>query len=140
MSYRWATPADAAQLARLNQQLIRDGADFGPDNLDFLDRRMHAWLADGSHRAVLFADGEGRTVAYAVFRDNGEEIYLAQFLVVKGARGHGVGHAAIELLRQEIWQGGKRLTLDVLIGNRPALAFWHQLGWRDCALTLEIPR
>lgn len=139
MSYRWATPADAGELARLNQQLIRDGADFGPDDLEFLIRRMRDWLAHGGYRAVLFTDEAGNTVAYALFRDAAEEIYLAQFLVVRDARGHGIGQAAIALLRSEIWQQRKRLTLDVLIGNRAALEFWHQLGWRDCALTLEIP-
>lgn len=139
MSYRWATPADAGELARLNQQLISDGADFGPDDLEFLIRRMRDWLAHGGYRAVLFTDAAGNTVAYALFRDGAEEIYLAQFLVVRAARGHGVGHAAIALLRNEIWQQHKRLTLDVLIGNHAALEFWHQLGWRDCALTLEIP-
>jgi GNAT superfamily N-acetyltransferase len=139
LSYRWATPADADELALLNQQLVQDGADFGPDNLEFLTRRMRGWLTDGVHQGVLFLDAQDRTVAYAIHRDNGEEIYLAQFLVVKTARGHGVGHAAIDVLRRHIWQGSKRLVLDVLVSNRHALDFWHQMGWQDCALILEIP-
>lgn len=137
LTYRQANVADAPELARLNRQLVREGADFGPDDLRFLHDRMRTWLASGAYRAVLF-DENGETVAYAVFRESVEEIYLAQFLVLRHARGHGVGHAAIERLRREIWPRGKRLTLDVLVGNRKALDFWHDLGWRDCALTLEI--
>lgn len=139
LSYRWATPADAEELARMNQELIRDGADFGPDTLEFLVPRMRGWLASGTYRAVMFEDETRRTVAYALFRDGTDEIYLAQFLVLRHARGHGIGHAAIEHLRRHIWQSGKRLTLDVLVQNQPALEFWHQLGWKDCALILEIP-
>lgn len=138
LSYRWATPADADELALLNQQLVQDGADFGPDDLEFLTRRMRGWLTDGVHQGVLFLNAEDRTVAYAIHRDNGEEIYLAQFLVVRTARGHGVGHAAIDVLRGRIWQGSKRLVLDVLVSNHHALDFWHQMGWKDCALILEI--
>lgn len=123
----------------MNQQLVREGADFGPDDLEFLQSRMHSWLSSGAYRAVIFGDEHGDTVAYALFRENADEIYLAQFLVLRHARRSGVGHAAIDRLRQEIWRGGKRLTLDVLVQNRRALEFWHQLGWRDCVVTLEIP-
>lgn len=139
LAYRWATSADAAELARLNQLLVREGADFGPDEIGFLHRRMREWLASGLYRAVLFVDADGRTLAYALFRESDEEIYLAQFLVLPHARRHGVGHAAIERLRRDIWRRGKRLTLDVLAQNRAALDFWHGMGWRDCAMTLEIP-
>lgn len=137
ISCRWASVADAPELARLNRQLVREGADFGPDDLYFLHDRMRTWLASGAYRAVLF-EADGETVAYALFRETADEIYLAQFLVQRHARQHGVGHAAIARLRRDIWPRGKRLTLDVLVGNRRALAFWHDLGWRDCALTLEI--
>ena len=138
LTYRWASLADAAELARLNQQLVREGADFGPDDLRFLHDRLRTWLASGAYRAVLFVDEHERTVAYALFRESADEIYLAQFLVLRHARRHGIGVAAIERLRRDIWQRGKRLTLEVLVQNRAALDFWHQLGWRDCALTLEI--
>ena len=139
LSYRWATAADCAELARLNQQLVREGADFGPDEFSFLYERLQAWLDSGVYRAVLFTDTGNRTAAYALFRESAEEIYLAQFLVLPHARRHGLGQAAIDCLRREIWRPGKRLTLDVLVQNRAALEFWHRLGWRDCALTLEIP-
>jgi GNAT superfamily N-acetyltransferase len=139
LSYRWAVAADCAELARLNQQLVREGADFGPDDFSFLHERLQAWLDSGAYRAVLFTDASGRTAAYALFRESADEIYLAQFLVLPHARRHGLGQAAVDCLRREIWRPGKRLILDVLVHNRAALEFWHRLGWRDCVLVLEIP-
>ena len=139
LRYRYATPDDAPLLARLNVQLVESGADFGPAEPDWLEQRMRQWLRSGRDRAVLFEDARGKLLAYAVYEEQAEEIYLRQFLVLDAARRHGVGRQAFALLRTQIWSAGKRLTLEVLTANRAAYRFWRSLGYRSCAVTLEIP-
>jgi GNAT superfamily N-acetyltransferase len=139
LRYRFASAAEAPLLARLNAQLIATGADFGPAGLPQLERRMRAWLDSGEDHAVLFEDGRGRVLAYALYHEDAAEIYLRQFLVLDAARHGGVGRRAYALLRQRVWSRAKRLTLEVLCDNADGLRFWHEQGYRDCALTLEIP-
>lgn len=139
LRYRYATVEDASLLARLNLQLIEDGADFGPADLDYLEPRMRRWLAAEDNRGVVFEDERGRLLAYAVYEEGAREIYLRQFLVLPAARRNGVGRTAFHLLRERLWDARKRLTLEVLSGNRAAYRFWRALGYRDCAVTLEIP-
>jgi len=139
LRYRFATPDDAALLARLNAQLVKEGADFGPTDPAWLEQRMRGWLDSGHDRAVLFEDRRGQLVAYALYEEQAQEIYLRQFLVRDLARHSGVGRQAFELLRGKIWSAHKRLTLEVLASNRAAYRFWRSLGYRNCAVTLEIP-
>jgi len=137
--YRFAVPADVPLLARLNLQLIEDGADFGPADAAWLEARMRRWLERSDNHAVLFEDRHGRVLAYAVYREQEDEIYLRQFLVLRTRRSHGVGRQAVLLLRSRIWSRTKRLTLEVMSANRHAYRFWRSLGYRDCAITLELP-
>ncbi|MBL6752317.1 MAG: GNAT family N-acetyltransferase [Nevskia sp.] len=137
--YRFATPDDAPLLARLNAQLVEEGADFGPADPEYLEQRMRRWLKNGQDHAVLFESPRGEVLAYAVYKEYAKEIYLRQFLVLQAARRHGVGRRAFDLLRSEIWCREKRLTLEVLSTNQAGYRFWRSLGYRDCAMTLEIP-
>lgn len=139
LRYRFATPGDAALLARLNVQLVEDGADFGPAEPAYLERRMRRWLDSGHDHAVLFENRDGEVMAYAVYEEQPFEIYLRQFMVLGAARRHGIGRQVFETLRSEIWCKDKRLTLEVLTSNRAGYRFWRSLGYRNCAVTLEIP-
>lgn len=100
-----------------------------------LGERMAKWLA-GEYRAVLFSDGE--PVAYALYRPEAEQVYLRQFFVCRERRRSGIGRAAFEILRNEIWPKEKRLTVDVLCRNEAGIAFWRSVGYRDYCLSLEI--
>ena len=80
----------------------------------------------------------GEPVAYALFRENEKEIYLRQLFVRRDKRNKGLGKNAIMLLRKEIWPKSKRLTADVLSGNKAGIKFWHSVGYKDYCLTLEI--
>ena len=100
-----------------------------------LRERMRGWL-EGAYRAVIFAVGSA-PVAYALYRESEDEIYLRQFFVDRGYRRHGLGREAIRLLQTELWPRDKRWTVEVLTGNAPAVAFWRAVGYVDYCLTLE---
>jgi predicted acetyltransferase len=86
---------------------------------------------------VIFEDG-GAVVAYALYCEQPEEVYLRQLFVVRGRRRQGIGRQAVEILRSQIWPKNRRLTVGVLVGNTAAVAFWRSVGYRDYSLTLEI--
>jgi predicted acetyltransferase len=73
-----------------------------------------------------------------LFRQQSEEVYLRQLFVARDHRRQGIGHRAIQILRSDIWPKQKRLTVEVLVRNEGAVAFWRACGYRDYALTLEI--
>ena len=136
MNFRRATLKDCAVLAKLNHQLIRDEGHRNPRTVSELEPRMRAWLAS-EYAAVLFED-DGEVVAYALYREQPEEIYLRQLFVLRNRRRQGNGRQAMEILRSKIWPGSKRLTVDVLVQNTVAIAFWRAAGYKDDSLTLEM--
>jgi GNAT superfamily N-acetyltransferase len=137
LTFLLATPEDAPELALLNQQLIQDEASQNPMTLPELELRMSGFLRS-IYTAVLFHD-DGATVAYALYRD--EElsgVFLRQFYVVRDRRRQGIGREAFQLFRQRVLAPGTRITLDVLVKNQRARAFWEALGFRDYAVTYEL--
>jgi ribosomal protein S18 acetylase RimI-like enzyme len=136
MTYRRATSADCSLLGELNHQLIRDQVHRNPMTVPQLEQRMRGWL-EGEYVAILFEEG-GEVVAYALYREQPDEIYLRQLFVVRDRRRQGLGKQAMHLLRSEIWPKTKRLTVEVLVANAAAVAFWRAIGYRDYSLKLEI--
>lgn len=137
MTFREARIEDCARLAELNHQLIRDEGHRNRMNVSELEQRMREWLA-GDYRAVVYED-DGEIVAYALFREQSEEIHLRQLFVVGHRRGQGLGRRAVEILRTNVWPKTKRLTVEVLVNNKRAIAFWRRVGFVDYSLALEIP-
>jgi len=132
--YRHATLADAEALARLNHELIKDEGHRNPMNQAELAERMRGWLAYEGYEALLGFDGE-KLVAYVLWRDLPESVYLRQIYVRREHRREGVArHLMLSLF--ERWPA-KRLTVDVLAGNARALAFWRRMGYQDYAVMLE---
>jgi predicted acetyltransferase len=136
MTFRQATLDDCALLAELNHQLIRDEGHRNRMTVPELESRMRDWLAS-DYAAVLF-EADGAVIAYALYREQPEEIYLRQLFVVRNRRRQGIGRQAFEILRSNLWPGNKRLTVDVLVQNTAAVAFWRAVGYKDYCLTLEI--
>ncbi len=101
-----------------------------------LRERMKGWL-EGEYKAVAFSIDADPT-AYALYREGTEEIYLRQLFVKRGRRRQGIGREAVRILRREIWPSDKRLTVEVLTANEPAVVFWRSVGYADYCLTLEI--
>jgi predicted acetyltransferase len=136
MNFRRATSNDCAVLAKLNHQLIRDEGHRSKKTVRELESRMKKWLAS-EYAAVIFKDGK-EIIAYALYRESPEEIYLRQLFVVRNLRRKGIGREAIEILRKKIWPKNKRLTVEVLVQNKAAVAFWRMVGYHDYSLKLEI--
>ena len=136
MNLRPATLDDCALLAQLNHQLLLDEGHRNRMSVPQLERRMRGWLA-GEYRAVIY-EKDGAVVAYALFREEPELIYLRQLFVARDRRRQGIGRRALELLRTQVWPKSTRLTVDVLVTNQPALAFWRAVGYTDYCLTLEM--
>ncbi len=123
MTFRPATLDDCALLARLNHELIRDEGHRNPMTVPQLEQRMRGWIS-GEYRAIIYEDG-GEIVAYALFREQPEEIYLRQLFVVRHLRSQGIGRWAVDILRSQIWPKTKRLTVEVLVANTRAVSFWR---------------
>src|SRR4030095_14188811 len=120
MTFRRATLDDCALLAELNHQLICDEGHRNRMTVPDLEQRMRGWLAS-EYAAIIFEDGS-EVVAYALYREQAEEIYLRQLFVVRPRRRQGIGRHAVEILRSKIWPATKRLTVDVLVQNDAAIA------------------
>src|ERR1019366_2912557 len=136
MTFRRATLDDGALLAELNHQLIRDEGHRNRMTVPELEQRMKGWLA--SEYAAMLFENDGAVVAYALYREQPEEIYLRQLFVARNRRRQGIGRQAVEILRSKIWPKNKLLTVQVLVQNEAAVAFWRAVGYKDYSLTLEI--
>ncbi|MET0334625.1 MAG: GNAT family N-acetyltransferase [Rhizobacter sp.] len=134
LRFRLATATDAEVLGRLNHQLIRDEGHRNPMSVDALGERMRSWLCDDGYEALLGFDGD-ELVAYVLWRDEPDCVYLRQIFVHRDHRRQGTArHLMLSVF--ERWPD-KRLTVDVLAGNARALAFWRRMGYRDYAVALE---
>jgi predicted acetyltransferase len=122
----------------MNQQLIEDEGHRNPMNLSELEMRLRSLLA-GDYTATLF-EWDGQIAAYGLWRDEPDWVYLRQFFVVRDFRRRGIGAQAIRVLTDEVWPAAKRIRVNVLIGNRPALEFWRAVGFVDYLITLEMER
>jgi ribosomal protein S18 acetylase RimI-like enzyme len=122
----------------MNHQLLQDERHRNLFmTLPQLEERMRGFLS-GDYRGVIFQE-DGDIVAYALYREQLDEIYLRQLFVQRDRRRRGHGRRAVEILRSDIWPKGKRLTVDVLLHNTDAIAFWRAVGFKDYLLGLEIP-
>jgi len=137
MKSRFASLDDCPLLAECNHQLIQDEGHRNPMSIAELEERMRGWLTANEYQAVIFEEHE-KAVAYALFRETDDEIYLRQFFVARHQRRAGIGSHAIQKLFADFWSPHKRWTVSVLVKNIPAVAFWRSQGYAEYALTLEI--
>ena len=136
MNHRFGTESDLDLLAEWNHQLIRDEGHRNSMSICQLRERMKM-LLEGEYKAVIF-DISSEPVAYALYKRDGQEIFLRQLFVKRRHRRQGIGKQAVGILRKRIWPLDKRLTVEVLTANEPAVAFWRSVGYADYCLTLEI--
>ena len=143
MEYRIANDNDISLLAELNAQMIQDEGHQNKMSVFELEQRMKDWL-EKSYQAVIFEDNN-ELVAYVLYReaDEGWEgpaggIYIRHFFVVRHRRREQLGTNIFAILRNKIWNEGCRITLEVLIPNNRARAFWEALGFREYCITYEL--
>jgi ribosomal protein S18 acetylase RimI-like enzyme len=141
LTYRFATLDDVPALARMNRQLVEDEQHRNRFQSDaWFEERMRDFIS-GAYRAVLF-DLAGEVVAYALYKDHpdhADTLYLRQIWVSRSQRRQGIGREAMRLLRDEIWPRDKRVTVEVLVGNEAARAFYEAVGFRPYSIELEMP-
>ena len=141
MNYRFATLGDVPALARMNRQLVEDEQHRNRFRSDaWFEERMRGFLS-GVYRAVLF-DLEGQVVGYALYTghpDHADSLYLRQIFVSRSHRRQGIGREAMRMLRDEIWPRDKRITVEVLVGNEAARAFYEAVGFTPYSIELEMP-
>ncbi|MCJ7608683.1 GNAT family N-acetyltransferase [Candidatus Bathyarchaeota archaeon] len=122
----------------MNRELIEDEGHrnrFKP--ISWLEQRMRGFLT-GEYKAVVFKIDE-RPVAYALYLDEGDHIYLRQFFVCRDQRRRGISRESFETLKKRIWPRDKPVTVGVLIENRVEYAFWKAVGFKDYSMELEMP-
>src|SRR5215470_7720045 len=130
MKYRVASVEDCPTLATLNAQLIQDEGHRNPMTVAQLEDRMRGWLTSGAYQALLWEDHH-EVVAYALFRETADEVYLRQFFVVRHRRREGIGRQAIAALLTQVWPRHKRWTGAAGWGRVGPLGVpWP--GWGGC--------
>ena len=137
VTFRYAAPGDAALLARMNGQLIRDEGHRNRMTPDELEQRMAGWLGSGEYQAVVF-ESSGDAVGYALYRFEPEHVYVRQYFVLREHRRRGVGHSALEWLRRHAWGERPCVRLDVLVANAEGRAFWKGVGFEEYCVTMEL--
>ena len=136
MLHRLASFDDAKVLGELNHQLIQDEGLRNPMTVPELVNRMRHWL-ETDYRAYIFAD-DFEIVAYALYREDKDHLYLRQFFVKRQKRRASIGRQCMKILFSQVWPQDKRITVDVLCHNEVGIAFWRVMGFTDYCLTLEI--
>ena len=136
LKFRFATESDVPWLARMNQQLIQDEGHRNKMSLPELEQRMSNFL-QREYDAVVA--GLGQTdIAYALYRQDPEWLYLRQIYVIEEMRHRGFGRRFIEWLRNNPWKKCKRIRTDVLVGNITGMDFWKAVGFKEYCITLEM--
>ncbi|MEJ2111073.1 MAG: GNAT family N-acetyltransferase [Acidobacteriota bacterium] len=136
ITYRFATEQDLDLLANWNYHLIQDEGQRNRLSLPQLRDRMGKWIK-GDYKAVVFESNQ-LPLAYALYREDPDEIHLIQLYVDRKKRRQGVGHYCIDILRLEIWPKDKRLIVEALVKNESTIKFWRSIGFSAYRLTLEI--
>lgn len=122
------------KLAQMNKYLIEDEGHPNPMNVQELAERMAGWLQGAYTCYVCTQDRE--TVAYCLFRDDGEYYYMRHLFVERAHRRKGIATALLDWMYQNVWTD-KKVQLEVLAHNEEAIAFYEAYGFRISCLTMD---
>jgi len=88
-------------------------------------------VLDNPRAYYITAKEEGNVIGYCgayVILDEGD---INQVAVTSAYRGQGVGRKMMQALLERLEQAGaKAVTLEVRVGNRPAIALYETLGFQ----------
>lgn len=141
LEHHLAQLEDVPLLARMNRQLLRDEKHRNSSmTIPDLSKRMTGFLSEQGYQAVLFSV-QNEPVAYALFIERPDDIYIRQLYVHKAFRRNGIGKEAIQILRDRYFPRKKKMSVEVLVKNKVATSFWRNSGFHDYSLCLEnIPK
>ena len=126
---RRATTRDIPRVAQWNRELIEDERHDSAAPVEVLAGRMRTWLAE-DYQICVFEE-RGTPAGYALFRELPEWLHLRHFFVARTHRRRGIGRRAFARLVAGYFPAGKRVLVEVLVGNRDAVAFWSAIGFAE---------
>ena len=97
-------------------------------------RSMGEWL-HGEYACYLGTE-DGSTIAYCLFRDDGEYYYMRQLFVERTRRRKGIATQFLDWMYQNVWTD-KKVRLDVLSHNEEAIAFYKAYGFQIGCMRME---
>jgi GNAT superfamily N-acetyltransferase len=134
--FRFAICDDVIWLAEMNQELIRDEGHRNKMGLEELKERMADFLKTGYNAVIVSQACED--VAYALYKQEPEWMYLRQIFVKKHVRRRGIGRMLIEWLKDGPWKGCEIIRTDVLVNNKSGIKFWEKMGFENYCITMEM--
>ena len=134
--FRFAICDDVRLLAEMNQELIRDEGHRNKMGFEELKERMADFLQTGYTAVIVSQSCED--VAYALYKQEQDWMYLRQIFVKKYVRRKGIGRMLIEWLKDGPWKGSEIIRTDVLINNKSGLRFWEEVGFGAYCITMEM--
>ncbi|MHC4727919.1 MAG: GNAT family N-acetyltransferase [Planctomycetota bacterium] len=136
LEFRFAGESDVPWLAKMNLQLIQDEGHRNKMSLPELQQRMSKFLQT-EYEAVIVRLAQ-TDIAYALYRQDPEWLYLRQIFVIEEMRRKGFGRRFIEWLKNNPWKKCKRIRTDVLVDNITGIDFWKTVGFEEYCITLEM--
>jgi ribosomal protein S18 acetylase RimI-like enzyme len=107
--------------------LIADEGGDNPMTPEQLQERMAGFLRT-EYRAVII-EVEDEAAGYCLFRPQENGVYVRQYMIKPQHRMLGLGKAAFLSIKTNYLDPLGSVTLDVLQGNAPGLAFWRSVGF-----------
>lgn len=139
ITVRKATPADAAAVAGLIDELARTGGWESPVTAAYA---AHYLGLCGQGVLLAEEDGEVLGLISCSIRPNlnhaADSCLIEELIVRRRARGRGIGQALVEELeRLAAARRCAEISVTTLPKNKAAIAFYRRLGFTDEALFLE---
>jgi len=129
LAFRRAGAADVGRVMEIEKDGFRH-----PWSRDLIERELgHAWS-----QVMLACEDEGgeeRIVGYIVFWLVHDEVHVLNVATAVEARRRGVGRGLMAVAEQVGRARGARLsTLEVRRSNTPAIALYHEIGYRQVGI------
>ena len=127
VTYRFAKPREADELARLSQRLI----EYGLPWWCWTPKRMLGAIKHAD-TVALIAERETRILGFALMRFGEETAHLNLLAVKPAYRRQGIGRALVAWLEESCSVAGVlEILLEVRAQNQAARRFYRELGYTE---------